>query len=35
MIPKGQQTHITIDNSDNRQQTLTRLATTPHKNSTI
>ena len=34
-IPKGQPTHVTIDNSDGRQQTLTRLAATHHTNSTI
>ena len=34
-IPKKQPTHVTIDNSDGRQQTLTGLATTHHTNSTI
>ena len=34
-IPKGQPTHVTTDNSDGRQQTLTELATTHHTNSTI
>ena len=34
-IPKGQPTHVTIDNSDGHQQTLTRLAATHHTNSTI
>ena len=34
-IPKGQPTHVTIDNSSGRQQTLTGLATTHHKNATI
>ena len=32
MIPKGQPTHVTIENSDGRQQTLTGLATTHHTN---
>ena len=34
-IPKGQQTHMTIDKSDDRQQTLTGLGTTHHTNATI
>ena len=34
-IPKGQPTHVNINNSDSRQQTLTGLATTHHTNSTI
>ena len=34
-IPKEQPTHVTIDKSDSRQQTLTRLATIHHTNSTI
>ena len=34
-IPKKQPTHVTIDNSDGRQQTLTGLATTRHTYSTI
>lgn len=34
-IPKGKPTHVTIDNSDGRQQTLTGLATTHHTNSTV
>ena len=34
-IPKGQPTHVTIDNSDGSQQTLTGLSTTHHKNATI
>ena len=34
-ISKGQPTHVTIDNSDGRQQTLTGLATTHHSNATI
>ena len=34
-IPKGQPTHVTIDNSDGRQQTITGLSTTHHTNSTI
>ena len=35
IIPKEQPTHVTIDNSDGRQQTLTGLATTHHTNSTM
>ena len=35
IISKGQPTHVTIDNSDGRQQTLTGLATTHHSNATI
>ena len=34
-IPQGQPTHVTIDNSDGRQQTLTGLATIHYTNSTI
>ena len=34
-IPKGQPAHATIDNSNDRQKTLTRLATTHHTNCTI
>ena len=34
-IPKGQPTHVTIDNSDCRQQTLTQLAAAHHTTSTI
>lgn len=34
-IPKGQATHVTADNSDGRQQTLTRLVTSHHTNSTM
>ena len=34
-IPKGQATHVTLDNSDGKQQTLTGVATTHHTNSTI
>ena len=34
-IPKGQPTHVTIDNSDGCWQTLTGLAITHHTNSTI
>ena len=34
-ISKGQPTHITIDNSDERQQTLTGLDTTHHTNATV
>ena len=34
-IPKGQTTHVTIDHSDIRWQTLTGFATTDHTNATI
>ena len=34
-ISKGQPTHITIDDSDERQQTLTGLDTTHHTNATV
>ena len=34
-IPKGQPAHVTIDNSDGRQQTVTGLTTTHHTNATI
>ena len=34
-ISKGQPTHITIDNSDGRQQTLTSLAKAHHTNATV
>ena len=34
-ISKGQSTHITIDNSDTRQLTLTGLDTTHHTNATV
>ena len=34
-ISKGQPTHITIDNSNERQQTLTGLDTTHHTNATV
>ena len=34
-IPKRQPMHVTIDNSDGRQETLTGIVTTHHTNSTI
>ena len=34
-ISKGQSTHITIDNFDRHQQTLTGLDTTHHTNATV
>ena len=33
-MPKGLPTHVAIDNSDGRQQTLSALATPHHKNTT-